>query len=166
MNALDNKPKHPTEDKRWKMVDSTMRKYGHRPEAMIETLHRVQELFGFLDDDALHYVANTLRLPKSKVFGVASFYHHFQLKPQGKHTCVVCMGTACYIKGAGDLLKKLEEDKNILPGETTEDKQVSLFASRCVGTCSMAPAVVIDQKIIGNVTEDSIVNEFEKLEEE
>lgn len=166
MMQLGTKPEHPTDDKRWKMVDSTMRKYGHRQEAMIETLHRVQELFGFLEDDALMYVAKSLRLPPAKVYGVASFYHYFQLKPAGKHTCVVCMGTACYIKGAGDLLKTLEEKKNILPGETTEDKQVSLFASRCVGTCSMAPAVVIDQKIIGNVESDRIVEEFTKLEEE
>ncbi len=98
------KPSPPSEDKRWKIVDATMRRHGHAPDALIETLHTVQECFGYLDKSALRYVAESLRVAFSQVYGVATFYHFFTLKPQGRHTCVVCTGTACYIKGASGLL--------------------------------------------------------------
>ncbi len=81
-----------------------MRRLGNRPEALIEALHAAQEAFGFLDDDALRYVGDSLAVPPSTVFGVATFYHYFTLKPQGQHTCVVCTGTACYINGAAEIL--------------------------------------------------------------
>jgi len=97
-------PQLPSDDKRWKIVDATARRYGREPHALIETLHTVQECFGYLDDTALKFVAGTLSLPLSKVYGAATFYHFFTLKPKGKHTCVVCTGTACYIKGAAGLL--------------------------------------------------------------
>jgi hypothetical protein len=93
-------PSLPSADKRWKIVDATARRYGREPHALIETLHTVQESFGYLDETALRYVAGSLKLPLSRVYGVATFYHFFTLKPKGKHTCVVCTGTACYIKGA------------------------------------------------------------------
>ena len=92
----------PAEDRRWRLVNRTMRLHGHQPEALIETLHTIQESFGFLDLKALRYVARELRVPLSRVYAVATFYHFFTLKPPGRHTCVVCMGTACYISGAAD----------------------------------------------------------------
>ena len=98
------KPAPPSDDKRWRIVNATMRRHGHRPNALIETLHTVQEAFGFLDEDGLRYVALSLRAPLSRVYGAATFYHFFTLKPPGEHTCVVCTGTACYIKGAAALL--------------------------------------------------------------
>ena len=98
------KPPPPSEDKRWKLVDVTMRRNGYYGHSLIETLHSVQDAFGFLDDSAMRYVAQSLSLPLSRVYGVATFYHLFTLKPKGKHTCVVCTGTACYIKGSPNLL--------------------------------------------------------------
>ncbi len=98
------KPAPPNDDKRWKIVATRMRRLGDRPEALIEALHAAQEAFGFLDDDALEFVGDTLGVPHSRVFGVATFYSFFTLKPQGDHTCVVCTGTACYINGAGDII--------------------------------------------------------------
>ena len=100
-------PKPPTDDKRWRLVDAAMRRQGYSSHALIEALHAAQSAFGYLDETAMRYVARSLRVPLSKVFGVATFYHHFMLKPQGKHCCVVCMGTACYIKGAGEILKDI-----------------------------------------------------------
>ena len=99
-----HKPPAPSDDKRWKIVETRMRRLGDRPPALIEALHAAQEAFGYLDTDALNYVGDTLGVPHSRVFGVATFYSFFTLKPQGEHTCVVCTGTACYINGAKDIL--------------------------------------------------------------
>jgi bidirectional [NiFe] hydrogenase diaphorase subunit len=152
--ALDFvKPVAPdAQDKRWRIVDATMRKLGHQSRALIETLHTVQEAFGYLDESALRYVATSLHVPLSRAYGVATFYHFFTLKPAGKHTCVVCMGTACYIKGAHQLLSAIEKDYGITPGETTADGEVSLLTARCLGSCGLAPAVVYDHEVAGKVT--------------
>jgi bidirectional [NiFe] hydrogenase diaphorase subunit len=142
-------PSLPSTDKRWKIVEATARRYGREPHALIETLHTVQESFGYLDETALRFVAGSLKLPLSRVYGVATFYHFFTLKPQGKHTCVVCTGTACYIKGAPALLDALRERYGIHPGETTADNKLSLLTARCLGSCGLAPAVVLDSAVIG-----------------
>ncbi len=147
-----NKPVAPNPDKRWRLVDATMRRLGQQSRGLIETLHTVQEAFGYLDEDALRYVAASLRVPLSRAYGVATFYHFFTLKPAGEHTCVVCMGTACYIKGAPQLLDAMESDMGIAPGETTADGKVSLLTARCLGSCGLAPAVVYDREVAGKVT--------------
>ena len=100
---------------------------------------------------ALRYVAMSLRVPLSRAYGVATFYHFFTLKPAGEHTCVICMGTACYIKGAPQLLDAVQRDLGVSPGETTADKKVSLLTARCLGSCGLAPAVVYDQEVAGKV---------------
>jgi bidirectional [NiFe] hydrogenase diaphorase subunit len=146
----------PNDDKRWRIVEGTMRRHGHQSHALIEVLHTVQECFGYLDDVALRWVARNLRLPFSKVYGVATFYQFFTLKPQGKHTCVVCTGTACYIKGSTALINAVEAETKVKPGQTTDDKQVSLLIARCVGSCGLAPAVVFDGEVAGKVTSDQI----------
>ena len=147
-----NKPVPPNPDKRWRLVDAIMRRLGQQSRGLIETLHTVQEAFGYLDEDALRYVAASLRVPLSRAYGVATFYHFFTLKPAGEHTCVVCMGTACYIKGAPQLLDAMESDMGIAPGETTADGKVSLLTARCLGSCGLAPAVVYDREVAGKVT--------------
>ena len=146
----------PSGDKRWKLVEGTMRRHGHESNALIEVLHTVQETFGYIDETALRYVATALRLPLSRVYGVATFYHFFTLKPQGEHTCVVCTGTACYIKGAGTLLKAVEESAHIKAGETTKDNKLSLLTARCLGSCGLAPAVVFDGEVAGKVLPDDM----------
>lgn len=128
-----------------------MRRHGHKASSLIEVLHTVQESFGFLDEVSLRFVASSLRLPLSKVFGVATYYHFFSLKPPGEHTCVVCMGTGCYVKGAGNLMKAIEEVAHVKAGETTPDGKVSVVAARCIGACSLSPAVVFDGEVISKV---------------
>ena len=98
-----------------------MKRHHHRPDALIEVLHTAQELFGHLDQDILFYIARGLKLPPSRVYGVASFYHLFTFKPKGKHQCTVCLGTACYVKGGADLLSAIEHATGIHPGETLAD---------------------------------------------
>ena len=138
---------HASGDKRFKILEVHMKKHMFRQDALIEVLHKAQELFGYLEDDLLLFVAFKLKLPPSRVYGVATFYHFFTLKPQGQHTCVVCMGTACYVKGADKILAAVEEDIKIKPGETTPDNGVSLLTARCIGACGIAPAVVYDGKV-------------------
>lgn len=150
------KPVAPNQDKRWKLVDATMRRTGQHSRGLIETLHTCQEAFGYLDESALRYVAMSLRVPLSRAYGVATFYHFFTLKPAGEHTCVICLGTACYIKGEPQLLDAMEKDLNVHPGETTADGKVSLLTARCLGSCGLAPAVVYDQEVAGKVSPPSL----------
>ena len=133
-----------------------MRRHGYKSSALIEVLHTVQESFGYLDGVSLRFVASSLQLPISEVFGVATYYHYFSLKPAGKHTCVVCMGTGCYVKGAGNLMKEIEETAGVTAGETTKDGAVSVVAARCIGSCSLAPAVVLDGEVMPKVQPETL----------
>jgi bidirectional [NiFe] hydrogenase diaphorase subunit len=157
------KPSPPDADKRWKIVDVAMRRNGYAGHALIETLHVVQDCFGYLDDPALVYVGRCLHLPVSKVYGVATFYHLFTMKPQGKHSCVVCTGTACYIKGARELLEGLHDRFGIQPGETTADRQLSVLSARCLGACGLAPAAVVDGQVLGKLGAEKLVARLEGL---
>ena len=129
-----------------------MRKNGFARHALIETLHTVQSSFGYLDDDAIRFVAQSLRVPLSQAYGVVTFYHYFSLKPPGKHTVTVCAGTACYIKGADKLIAAAEKKLGIAQGQTTKDGNVSLMVARCVGACSRAPVVLCDGEVKGEMT--------------
>jgi bidirectional [NiFe] hydrogenase diaphorase subunit len=157
MGTSFRKPVAPSADKRWKIVESSMRRLGNQSHALIEALHTVQESFGYLDVDSLRFVATSLRVPLSQAYGVATFYHYFTMKPPGKHTCVVCTGTACYIKGASKLLAEMESKYGIKPGETTPDGNVSLLTARCLGACGLAPAVVFDGQVAGKVNSADMV---------
>jgi bidirectional [NiFe] hydrogenase diaphorase subunit len=152
----------PSDDKRWRIVGATMRKHGFAQDALIETLHSTQEAFGFLDDVALGYVAQSLGVPLSRVYGVATFYNLFSLKPQGAHTCVVCLGTACYIKGGPQILSALEAAAGIRKGETTPDKQVSLMVARCLGACGLAPVCVFDEEVAGKLETNEAVSRLKE----
>lgn len=153
----------PSSEDRYKLVEKTMKKLGYEKSALIETLHTAQETFGYLENDTLKFIARKLKLPYSKVYGVATFYHYFQLKPKGKHTVVVCMGTACYIKSAQVILKTLENRFGIKAGETTKDGLLSILTARCVGSCSLAPIAIYDNKTIGNLTLEQSQKEIEAI---
>ena len=155
-------PPLPSEDKRWKIVNGTMRRHGYSRNALIETLHTVQSSFGFLDDDAIKFVAKSLRVPLSQAFGVVTFYHYFSLKPPGKHTCTICTGTACYIKGADKLVAAAEGLLSIKVGQTTADGNVSLSTARCVGACGRAPVVLMDGELSGLATHEHVLQQFER----
>ncbi len=144
----------PSDDQRWRIVNATMRRYGFAPHALIETLHSAQKAFGYLDEATLRYVAQSLMLPLSKVYGVATFYNLFMLKPQGEHSCVVCLGTACYIKGGSAISERLQENYQIKPGETTEDDKLSLSVAHCVGMCWLAPVALFDKEVLSELTAD------------
>ena len=151
---------HASGDNRFKILEVQMKKHQFRQDALIEVLHKAQELFGCLEDDLLLFVASKLKLPPSRVYGVATFYHFFTLKPQGRHTCVVCMGTACYVKGADKILAAVEEETKIKPGETTPDNRVSLLTARCIGACGIAPAVVYDGRVTARQTAGAALDQI------
>ena len=150
---------HPSGDKRFKLLDATMKRHQHQPDALIEVLHTAQEIFGYLENDLLLYIAHSLKLPPSRVYGVATFYHFFSFAPKGTHTCVVCMGTACYVKGAATVLATLEQAAHVHAGETTADGRLSLLTARCLGACGIAPAVVFDGKVAGLQTPESALDQ-------
>jgi bidirectional [NiFe] hydrogenase diaphorase subunit len=134
------------------MLETHMKRHQFRQDALIEVLHRAQELFGYLDEGLLYFIAHNLKLPPSRVYGVATFYHFFNLKPKGAHTCVVCMGTACYVKGADKILAALEHYTGVKAGQTTPDGKVSITSARCIGACGLAPAVVYDGEVAARQT--------------
>lgn len=134
-----------------------MKRHQYRPDTLIEVLHTAQELFGYLDPDLLLHIARSLRLPPSQVYGVATFYHFFSLSPKGTHTCTVCMGTACYVKGAAQLLSAVEAASGIKAGDTSTDGEFSIMTARCLGACGIAPAVVFDGQLEGHQTPEQVV---------
>jgi bidirectional [NiFe] hydrogenase diaphorase subunit len=142
-------------DKRFELVKAAMKRHQYRADALIEVLHTAQEVFGALDPALLLTVARGLKLPPSWVYGVATFYHFFSLEPKGEHRCVVCLGTACYVKGAAGLLAGLEQRFGVKAGQTTPDGKVSLLTARCLGACGLAPAVVFDGAVAGNLDRET-----------
>lgn len=163
MPVAQTKPTAPSDDQRWRIVETRMRRLGNRPDALIEALHSTQEAFGYIDDEALRYVGESLSVPPSKVFGVATFYHYFRLKPQGDHTCVVCTGTACYIDGALDILAAIKAKLDVEPHGITTDGKLSLLTGRCFGSCSLAPAAIVDGEVVGRVERNEFVKRLEAL---
>lgn len=156
-------PTPPSDDKRYKALVREMRKHGYARNSLIEILHAAQESFGFLTDDVMKFIAQSLQLPLSKVYGVATFYHFFRLKPQGEHTCVICTGTACYIKGAGKIMDKIKAEFGISSGETTPDNKLSLISARCLGSCGLAPMGVMDEKVVGYLDEDKTIELIKEM---
>ncbi len=133
--------------------------------ALIEILHKAQSLFGYLPRDVQLFVARKLGIPGAEVFGVVSFYSYFTTKPRGKHTISVCMGTACFVKGADKIMERLKEKLKIESNEITEDGLFTLKDIRCVGACGLAPVMMIDDKVYGRVKEeelDSILETYRK----
>jgi len=135
--------------------------------ALIEILHKAQNLFGYLPRDVQLFVARKLGIPGAEVFGVVSFYSWFTTKPRGKHTISVCLGTACFVKGSDKIIERVKEKLGIESNEITEDGLFTLKDVRCVGTCGMAPVMMIDDKIFGRVKEedlDNILNSYQSKE--
>lgn len=124
----------------------------HSESQLIAILHKAQELYGYLDREVMEKVALTMNIPRSHIWGVATFYHYFNLKPSGKHSISVCLGTACYVKGAAQILDTIKRGLKVEIGETTQDGLFTLRETRCLGTCGLAPVMMIDGKVYGVLT--------------
>ena len=154
---------HDSGDARFQLIDRTLKRYRYQQDALIEVLHTAQEAFGFLEEDLLIYVAHQLKLPLSWVFGVATFYHFFSLEPQGDHNCIVCMGTACYVKRAAEIVTALQAEFGIEPGQTTADGSLSIATARCLGSCGLAPVLVVDGEVLGRETPEGTLDKVKAL---
>jgi bidirectional [NiFe] hydrogenase diaphorase subunit len=149
------------DDPRRKVVEQTLKRFQYRPDALIEVLHAAQEAYGFLGEALLADIARQLKLPESQVLGVATFYHAFALRPKGEHSCIVCTGTACYVKGAGEIVKALETAYGVHSGQTTPDGRLTLGAARCLDNCSLAPLLVVDNTLLGHEAAEGIAGRVE-----
>ena len=135
----------------FKALDDFMAEQKYSQDSLIEVLHRGQEMFGYLREDVLRYVADRLAVPLARVYGVATFYHLFHLNPRGKYEIMVCQGTACYVRGADRIIQALENQLDIKMGETTNDGLFTLCSARCIGACGIAPAVKVGNDVHGKV---------------
>jgi NADH:ubiquinone oxidoreductase subunit E len=124
--------------------------------ALIEVLHKAQHIFGYLPAEVQAFVAEKLGLPLSNVYGVVTFYSFFTTEPRGKYVINVCMGTACFVRGAGDVLKEFEKQLNIKSGETSSDMKFTVGSLRCVGACGLAPVVTVNDKVYGHVNTEQV----------
>ena len=145
-------------DSRYKRVGAVIAKHQRRPDALIEVLHKVQDAFGYIPLDAMRFVALEMRVPPSRVYGVATFYHFFSLKPKGEHNCVICTGTACHVRGAQALVGEIEHRLHLKPGQTTPDGKLGVQTARCIGCCGLAPAVVLDDQVLAKVDPKALVD--------
>lgn len=146
-------------------IDGLERKEG----ALINILHEAQDLFGYLPEDLQLFVSRKLGVTAAKVFGVSTFYSYFTMEPRGKHTINVCMGTACFVKGADKVLEEFRKQLNIKDGKNmSEDGTFSLDSLRCVGACGLAPVVLVDGKVFGRVKVEDvsrIISEYKDVSE-
>jgi bidirectional [NiFe] hydrogenase diaphorase subunit len=129
------------------MLEKAMKEHDYQEGALLEILHKAQELYGYLSKDLLMELSGSLNLPPSHVFGVATFYNYFKFKPLGEHLVTACLGTACYVKGVEEIIIAIEREFNLKRGESTADGKLSLLVTRCIGACAMAPNMMVDGAI-------------------
>jgi NADH-quinone oxidoreductase subunit E len=134
-----------------KTIDKIVERYEAKPAALLAILQDIQSQENWLPREALERVAQKLGVPVTRVYGMATFFRAFSLKPRGKHICTVCLGTACHVRGAPKLVEKLERDLNVKAGETTADMNVTLETVNCVGACALGPLVILDGEYHGNM---------------
>ena len=142
------------------------KKIEGRPEDLIPVLQRVQAALGYLPEKALLEIAYKMALPSAKVFGVATFYTQFRLRPVGKHIIRVCRGTACHVRGSGRILKGIQAQLKVAPGETTKDRLFTLETVACFGSCALAPVLVIDEAVHGRMNSSKAQKFLDQIREE
>lgn len=137
-------------------VEALIDSYIEKKEQLISLLQDIQAEFNYIPRDTLVMISQRLDIPLSQVFSVATFFQAFSLKPRGRHTVTVCLGTACHVKGGQRLVDKMERDYHLKPGETTEDERFTLETVNCLGACALGPVVVVDGKYESQVTPDKL----------
>lgn len=138
--------------------------FNNDPQELINVLHKSQEHFGYLPAEVQEVVSDELVVPVAKIYGVVTFYSFFTMTPKGKHPVSICMGTACYVRGAEKVLDEFKKELGLQVGETTKDGKFSLSSLRCVGACGLAPVVLIGDKTYGRVAPDDVKNILKEYE--
>lgn len=144
------------DEERLQRVGEIIDQFRLLPGALIPVLHEIQDLYGYLPEEALQVVSRELGMSMAEIYGVATFYSFFSLEPKGEHVIRVCMGTACYIKGAQGVLDRLSQELNVPVQGTTADGKFTLDATRCLGACGLAPVMTIGEKVHGRLTPNEI----------
>lgn len=134
--------------------------------SLIAVLHEAQDMFGYLPKEVMSHVAQELQVPESYVYGVATFYSYFTLSPRGRYPVSVCMGTACYVKGAAAILDTIRKQLDIETGQTTDDGLFSLIETRCIGACGLAPIMTVGEEVYGRLTADQVPEIIAKYRKE
>lgn len=147
------------------IIDKIITENQDRPGATMVVLNELQSAIGFVSEEMQNYVALKLQVPVSRVHGVVSFYSFFTTTPRGKHTVKFCMGTACYVGGTSALIEKTKQVLGIEPGQTTQDGNITVEVCRCVGACSQAPVIVIDEDVIGRVKPNKLPQILKPIQE-
>lgn len=159
---------HARENVHYRQLREFIHKHRDTQGPLIQVLHRAQEIFGYLPQEVQDFVAREMDIPHSEVFSVVTFYNFFRTEPIGDHIINVCLGTACHVKGAGQLLDALADELDVPVGGTTEDRFYTLSTARCFGACGLAPAMMIDEEVFGKLTPEKarkVVREFRKQSE-
>ncbi|VBB45820.1 conserved hypothetical protein [uncultured Paludibacter sp.] len=139
-----------------KIVDEICARFDYDPGELINVLHEAQDTFGYLPSEVQEVIARNLRISVAHVYGVVTFYSYFSMLPKGDHPISICMGTACYVRGAEKILDEFKKELNIKVGETTADGKFSINCLRCVGACGLAPVVMVGEKVYGRVSPDGV----------
>ena len=140
----------------FELIDRIVEKHKGEKGALIPVLHEAQETLGYLPEDVQAYIAEKLNVHLSEVYGVVSFYSLFSIVPKGKYKISVCLGTACYVKGAGNIMEEFESQLGVKVGQTTEDGQFTLEGCRCLGCCGLAPVLMVNDKVYGRLAVQDI----------
>lgn len=133
-----------------------LQKHRHNKESLISVLQQAQNIYGYLPENVLLQIAQTLDVPLAKIYGVVTFYSQFHLKPRGRHIIRVCQGTACHVRGVERILQKIKEEISVDVGETTEDLRYTLESVACIGACGLAPVIMVNADTHGRLTPDKV----------
>ena len=150
-------------DNRRLLLEKVLKEHNYQESALLEILHRAQEIYGYLDKDLLMDIAGSLNIPPSHVYGVATFYSFFKLRKPGEHIVTSCLGTACYVKEVEQIMEAIEKEFNVQRGGSTPDGKLSLLVTRCIGACAMAPNVVVDDEVIGKATKETVIEKIKNV---
>lgn len=157
MNELEMKEK-------MEKLDQIIENHRNQQGGLMPVLHETQELFGYIPEEAQKRISKELNIPMAEIYGVATFYSRFTLKPRGEHTIGVCLGTACYVKNAQLVFERLQKELKVKPGETTADNKFTLEATRCLGCCGLAPVMMIGEDVYGKLVPDDIPDILKKYQ--
>jgi bidirectional [NiFe] hydrogenase diaphorase subunit len=145
------------------MLEKVLKDHNFQSSALLEILHKAQEIYGYLDKDLLLDVSGSLNLPPSHVYGVVTFYSFFKLRKSGEHVVTGCLGTACYVKGVEQIIEAIEQEFEVKRGCSTADGKLSLLLTRCIGACAMAPNIVVDNEVIGKATKEVVIQKIKEV---
>ena len=151
------------DDKQRIMLEKVLKEHNYQESALLEILHRAQEIYGYLDKDLMMDISGSLNLPPSHVYGVVTFYSFFKLRKSGEHVVTGCLGTACYVRGVEQIMEAIEQEFKLKRGGSTADGKLSLLLTRCIGACAMAPNIVVDDEVIGKATKEVVTQKIREV---